>query len=330
LLVLATGFWGASFVLMKALGQHQQTLLPGAGSWFLASVSLLARFGLGALVVGLWQCRHLRTLKMAEAWQGLGLGFFGGIGMLFQMDGVMHTSASTSAFLTQCYCIFIPIWVVFRGRVRLGGLLLMSCSMVLAGVAILADIDWAKLRPGRGEVETVVSSLFFTGQILWLQRAPFAANRTMVVTLIMFVVVAVLVLPVALITGGGPSPCLAVFGSVPALAMIGFLTLGCTVIAYGLMNAWQPHLPATQAALIYCCEPLFASVFALFLPARLSRLAHINYANELISWRLLVGGGLITAANLLVLWQGARAAKLDRAIAAVGDQGAPSNHSFTS
>jgi drug/metabolite transporter (DMT)-like permease len=318
MLVLATGFWGTSFVLMKALGQHQRSLLPGAGSWFLASVCLLARFGLGALLVGWWQWRRLRAFKAREVWEGIGLGLFGGIGMLFQMDGVMHTLASTSAFLTQCYCIFIPIWVGCRGRARPSGALVLSCGMVLAGVAVLADIDWLQLRPGRGELETIVSSLFFTGQILWLQRAVFAGNQTMPVTTVMFVVVALLVLPVALLTGGGPRPCLAAFGSAPALAMIGFLTLGCTVIAYGLMNCWQPHLPATQAALIYCCEPVFTSLFALFLPACLSRLAHIHYANEIIGWRLLAGGGLITAANLLVLWRGAGAAKPDQRFAATG------------
>ena len=273
MLVLATGFWGASFVLMKALGQHQQSLLPGAGSWFLASVSLLARFGLAALLVGLWQWRRLHTFGAREVWQGIGLGFFGGVGMLFQMDGVMHTSASTSAFLTQCYCIFIPLWVGCQGRARPSALLVLSCGMVVAGVAVLADIDWLRRRPGRGEMETIVSSLFFTGQILWLQRPVFAGNRTMPVTLIMFVVVALLVLPVALLAGGGPRPCLMAFASMPAMAMIGFLTLGCTLIAYGLMNRWQPHLPATEAALIYCCEPVFTSVFALFLPACLSRLA---------------------------------------------------------
>jgi drug/metabolite transporter (DMT)-like permease len=152
MLVLATGFWGTSFVLMKALAEHQQTLLTRPGSWFLSSISLVVRFGLAALVVGLWQFKGLLRLTPLEVWQGVGLGFYGGVGMLFQMDGLMHTSASTSAFLTQCYCIFIPIWVGWRGRVRPSGYLGLSCGMVLAGVAILADINWTQLRPGRGEM----------------------------------------------------------------------------------------------------------------------------------------------------------------------------------
>jgi drug/metabolite transporter (DMT)-like permease len=85
--------------------------------------------------------------------------------------------------------------------------------------------------------------------------------------------------------------------------LVGFLALGCTLGAYAVMNRWQPHLPATEAGLIYCSEPVFTSVLALFLPGLLSRLPGISYADERLLPRLLIGGGLITAANVLVLWR---------------------------
>jgi hypothetical protein len=66
------------------------------------------------------------------------------------------------------------------------------------------------------------------------------------------------------------------------------------------MNAWQPKITATEAGLIYCVEPIFGSLAALFLPAVFSVWAMINYANETATWTLLVGGGLITAANILI------------------------------
>jgi hypothetical protein len=43
------------------------------------------------------------------------------------------------------------------------------------------------------------------------------------------------------------------------------------------------------------------SLFALFVPAWLSRLASVNYANEILGPRLLLGGGLVLAANLLAV-----------------------------
>jgi len=57
-------------------------------------------------------------------------------------------------------------------------------------------------------------------------------------------------------------------------------------------------LEATEAGLIYCAEPVFASVFALFLPAWLAALSGGFYPNETATARLLIGGGLITAANI--------------------------------
>jgi hypothetical protein len=66
------------------------------------------------------------------------------------------------------------------------------------------------------------------------------------------------------------------------------------------MTKWQPRITATEAGLIYCVEPVFASVFALFVPALLSAWAAIEYANERATWSLVIGGSLITFANVLI------------------------------
>jgi hypothetical protein len=73
------------------------------------------------------------------------------------------------------------------------------------------------------------------------------------------------------------------------------------------MNRWQPLISPTEAGLIYTIEPVFASLLALFLPGLVSVWAGVDYPSESVTWRLLVGGGLITAANVLVqaraLWE---------------------------
>jgi drug/metabolite transporter (DMT)-like permease len=79
------------------------------------------------------------------------------------------------------------------------------------------------------------------------------------------------------------------------------LAVVCTVGAFSIMNKWQPKITSTEAGLIYCIEPIFASIFALFLPAIFSRWTAIDYPNEHATWSLLIGGGLITIANILVL-----------------------------
>src|SRR5687767_5158306 len=98
MLVLATFFWGTSFILMKALVVLQQELVP-ANTWHLTALSLVLRFGLAGLLLLFWNMRQLRKMTWLEFYEGAGLGVVGGLGLLFQMDGVNHTSASTAAFL---------------------------------------------------------------------------------------------------------------------------------------------------------------------------------------------------------------------------------------
>jgi len=82
--------------------------------------------------------------------------------------------------------------------------------------------------------------------------------------------------------------------------LIGALTVFCTLGAFTLMNVWQPKITATEAGLIYCGEPVFAAAMALILPGLISRWGGIDYPNEQATLNLLVGGGLITAANVLL------------------------------
>jgi hypothetical protein len=52
--------------------------------------------------------------------------------------------------------------------------------------------------------------------------------------------------------------------------------------------------------LIYCVEPLFTAAFAAFLPGLLSAFAAVQYPNERLTKDLVIGGALITVANILI------------------------------
>ena len=81
------------------------------------------------------------------------------------------------------------------------------------------------------------------------------------------------------------------------------LTLVCSIGAFLLMNRWQPHVDVTSAGIIYCAEPVFATVLALVLPVPLGSWLGVFYPNERFTTHLLIGGGLITAANILISLQ---------------------------
>ncbi len=300
MLLLANLFWGLSFPLIKAVAFEHQRLLPGSSSWFVTACMVAPRFLLAAAILILPGRGALRGMSRLEVRQGAGLALFAALGMIFQNDGLQYTSASTSAFLTQLYAILIPLWLALRRRRLPPPTAWISCALVLAGVAVLARVDLRDIHLGRGEIETLVSAFFFMGQILLLDRADFAANRPVPVTFVMFVVEAVASLVLVAATAPHLTGIPVLFGSLPWLAFTMALTLFCTVGAFTIMNTWQPRITATEAGLVYCLEPLFASCLALFLPGLFARWAGFAYPNETLTANLLIGGGLITAANLLI------------------------------
>jgi drug/metabolite transporter (DMT)-like permease len=303
MLVLATTFWGISFPIMKALIMTQEKLIPEASSWFVSSFSIVFRFGIAAGILFLWHWRSLTSLTRLEMRQGVGLALFGGTGILFQMDGLAYTAASTSAFLPQFYCIVIPLYLALRHRQWPSKKVLACSILVIAGVGILSHLDFSDLRLGRGEAETLLGSTLFSGQILLLEHPSFAKNRPAYTSMIMFAAMALVCLPVGIFHTRNIADIGTVFASGTSLFFIGILTVCCTLVAYMLMNFWQPHVSATEAGLIYCAEPLFASLYSLCMPAWFSLLAAIPYANETTTVNLLIGGALITIANVLIQLQ---------------------------
>ena len=300
MLLLANLFWGLSFPLIKAIGLLQGKLLPGVNTWFSALYTVAPRFVFAIAIMAAWRPRKFWCVSRGELKQGVILGLFAAMGMLFQNDGLQFTAASTSAFLTQFYAILIPVWLAVRGRRHPGGLVWACGGLVLAGVAILGRFDWRELRFGRGEGETLFSSLFFMGQILWLDKKEFAANRPEKLTLVMFATEAVVLWSLAAAAAPDLAAMLVPWTSPGWLALTLMLTVFCTVGAFSLMNAWQPRITATEAGLLYCIEPIFGSVMALFLPAWFSAWVGIDYRNEAATWTLMAGGTLITAANVLL------------------------------
>ena len=285
---------------MKSLMLAQQNLLPGTGSWFFTSLGVMYRFGFAALLLAAVSWRELRTITRREVEQGMVISTFGVGGILFQMDGLAYTDASISAFLTQGYCVFIPLWVALVNR-RLPTKKAFWCiALVIAGVAVLAKINFHSFKLGRGELETLAASFMFTGQILCLEHSRYAANRPSSFSTVMFAGMTLLCVPLVWATAPTASACLQAYATLPTCGFLALLIVPCTLMAYLLMNCWQKYVAATEAGLIYCIEPVCASLMALFLPAIFSAWAGISYPNEQFTLRLVLGGGLITAANVLL------------------------------
>lgn len=302
LLILACILWAVSFPLVKALHFEQTARLPGVTSFFLAAWMQVARFGLAALMLLPFVIGRRRPTRN-EVRQGAVLAFWGGAGMGLQADALAYTDASTSAFLTQAYCIILPLWACLRLRKRPPTRVILSTLMVLAGGAILSGLRPDHLKLGRGEIETLCAAFLFTFQILTLEDPRCEGNRGLPVSFVMFLGIAILFMPVTAIVAPNMGACFEAGASIQSFVLIGSLALFCSVGAYLIMNIWQPRVTATEAGLIYTTEPVFTALFVLFLPAILGKLIGGIYPNETLSTSLITGGSLILAANVLMQWK---------------------------
>jgi drug/metabolite transporter (DMT)-like permease len=300
MLVLCTAFWSLSFPVMKALTLHQQKILPEAGSWFISSLCVMLRFLIAGIVLLIFSLGQIKTLTRRELEQGLWLGLFVSLGNCLQMDGLAYISASTAAFLTQLYVVFIPLWLALSRR-RFPTVKILACSaLVLTGMALLVKLNPFAIRLGRGELETIIASMFYTAQILCLDNPRYAPNRPQSFTTIMLLAMGVFTVPFVLASAPGVHESVQIYNSVPAISLLAVLVLICSIIPFLLMNRFQRDVTATEAGLVYCAEPVLTSLLALFLPGWLSQWAGVDYANENLTIRLLAGGGLVTAANVLL------------------------------
>ena len=243
----------------------------------------------------------LSGLTRLELKQGTGIAFFLALGLFLQVDGLQHTTASVSAFLTQVYVVLIPLYFAVKWRRWPRWIVMAACLLVLVGIAILARIDFGDLRLGRGEVETLLGSVFFTGQILWIERPRFAANDPLRMTFVMFAWLAIVATATAALLAPEVSALLVPWTDPGWLGLTIVLSLVCTLFCFAAMNRWQPHITSTEAGLIYCLEPVAVAVLALFLPGVISSLTGAGYANEELTWHIVAGGALITAANLMIV-----------------------------
>jgi len=299
-LAVVTVVSGASFVLFKASVLAQQPFAVGESTWFIAAHNLLPRFWLGVVgLVAIYGGAALR-LTRTEWTQAAFMAVTSFAGCMFQTDGLQYTTAATTGFLTQFYVILVPLWWALAHRKRPTVTVLLAGLLVLAGVAVLARVDWHTFRIGRGEAEVLVSTIFFSLLLCSLNWPAFAANRAERTSTIMFLLEGGLFAVVSVVTCRDPVHLFQPYTSPSWLALVVLATVFGTVTPFVVMNHWQRFIPTTEAALMYSFSPVVAALSEVGLPAVLSRWVGIDYANQPLSLTLLVGGGLILSANALI------------------------------
>ena len=266
-LLLITAVWGSTFPLLK--GVVGRVPVPD----FLA-----VRFALAALVVFALRPRAALRLTRTQRWHGIALGVAYGGGQVLQTVGLQHTSAAVSGFVTGMYVVFTPLLGALLLRTRTPWHLWAAVGLATAGLAALSLDGFAV---GDGELLTLLSAALYALHILGL-GAWSTDEDAYGLTVVQLVTVT------AICTLGALPGGIAVPTRADDLGVLVYMAVAAGALAM-LVQTWaQARLTAARTAIIMTMEPVFAGVFA------------ILFGGEHLGPRIVVGGGLVLAAMVLV------------------------------
>lgn len=332
MLVLTNILWGISFPVMKLANLVMESHLSGGAAdaqadatWrfaHTASFLVALRFTLSFFLLCLVFPRILRTMRPADWYWGMLTGLAFSAGMILQNMALNEIPASRSGFLTSLTVVFTPLLLLILHRQMPRGMLIAGITSALLGTAILTGIvafdfssGWPLLKVAEswrqrwmwGDSLTLLAAIVFAGQILLIDRA----SRTVPaghLTPGMFLATLLAGSLVFLVSRNRtaaemePTIWLQWMTDLRLLGLVLLLSLFCTILAFHLMNIYQPAVSPSEAAVIYSLEPLFATLWAMCLPGLLSPLLRIGYRSERPGLELIVGGVLLALSNILALW----------------------------
>jgi drug/metabolite transporter (DMT)-like permease len=245
-LVFVTLVWGLTFVQVK-----------DAVAVYPLFAFLAVRFAIGSIALfpfALARARR-RPLKRGIV-AGALLGLLVAGAYAFQTAGLVHTTVSSSGFVTGLYVVITPLLAlaVVRRRIEITTWLAVALSAI--GFAMLSGIPQGS-RSGNALV--LVSAFLWAAQIVLMERyAPRFDPLILALTEMVFCFVCFTA--IALAQGDLPVPRgWVVWG---ALLVTGLLA---SALAF-LVQSWaQQRMSAVRIAIVFALEPVFAAVFGLLL-----------------------------------------------------------------
>ena len=266
-LLAVAAAWGSTFFLTKDLLTRMDVADYLALRFLIASVALV-----------LVHPPAISRLSRLDRGRAIALGITYGIAQLVQTEGLRHTSASVSGFVTGMYVVFTPLLAAVILRHKIGRWAWVAVILATVGLGVLSLNGFSM---GTGELLTLASAGLYALHIIGLGAWSTPQNAFGLSSLQMIVITCVCA--IGALPGGFTVPSTGGdWVSVIYMALVaGALAL--------IVQTWaQAHLNPTRAAIAMTMEPVFASAFA------------VLFGSESVTWRMVVGGALVLSAMYLV------------------------------
>ena len=257
-LILTAAIWGFAFVVVK-------DSLDYVGAVYMIAI----RYSMAALVMGLIFLKKWRQLDARYLRHGLLTGIFLFTAYTTQTIGCDYTTAGKNAFLTTVYVILIPLisWALYKKRP--GWYVFVAAILSLTGIGLLAlgTGDTAGLNLGDGL--TLVCGLFYALHIIWTAKYNEQGDDPLFLTLLQFVVCALLGWILAPVYDGVfPT---AALQNPRVIGSMLYLGLFSTMLCFSLQNIGLKYVQSSLASLFLSFESVFGVLFStLFLHEHLT------------------------------------------------------------
>jgi drug/metabolite transporter (DMT)-like permease len=256
LLVLVTAVWGITFVQIK----DALELYP-------LFAFLAVRFAIAVAVLAVPAARRVRSLGRDGAVAGLLLGGLLAAGYALQTAGLQRTTVSAAGFVTGMYVVFTPVFGYVLFRIRAPRAVWLGVALAVLGLAMLSGVSAGSTV---GDLLVLAGAALYALQIALMERFaprydPLAfTTAEMAAAFVGFTIVAVAAGQVEIPRGATVWAALLVTG------------IFASAIAF-LVQAWaQQRTSATQTALVFSLEPVWAGIFGFALAG--DRLGAIGWA----------------------------------------------------
>jgi len=240
-LIAVTAVWGVTFVQVK-----------DAVAIYPLFAFLALRFAIASGTLAVPGVRRVRSLGWGGLMAGAAAGSLIGAGYVLQTAGLERTSVSSTGFITGIYVVLTPLLALALFRVRVAGATWGGVALATAGLALLSGIHAGSPA---GDLLVLASAAVYALQIVLMER--FAPRfDALALTLVEMATAFAGLLAIALALGQVSVPHgWTVWG---ALAVTGVFASALAFLA----QTWaQQRTSATQTALAFSLEPVWAAVF---------------------------------------------------------------------
>jgi drug/metabolite transporter (DMT)-like permease len=246
-ILLATLFWGMTFAFIR---QAVSSLSPAN--------FLFWRFGIAGLLLFIFGHKLIRNQAKEAFFGGTFLGLFLAGTVLFQTMGLQTIPASTASFITGFSVILVPIFSSVLTKK------LPPIRVFIAAVMALIGIGTISLSSGfsvsSGDLWILLCAICFASYIVSAGKYSRSTIHPIALTSMQCMTVFFISGIVALATST-----LSIPNTQEEWISILFCALFASIFAFLLQLYFQKYISSTTTAIIFSCEPIFATITAVIL-----------------------------------------------------------------